>query len=471
MALYLYVCSYIVFDGLASFTGDAGSYLVLAQQWSPWQPGSAAVIATPPLHAYPPGYPALLALTGASHNWWLAHLLNALCLGAALLLYKSMHAKPGLFLVCVLIMIPGTLYTSFGIMSETLALLLLFCCLASSEKLMSSIAGALLLGLLLSATILTRSLMVALLPAIFLYKPGRYSLVAIACALPTMLIWQWFNPLSGLPSYLDDLPFHDVDLWLSVLRININQLPNAWSVYLAGPLSSPGWIIANGLCFACLFFYTCRAAIMKNLAALTALMMLVIVLLWPYPTDYRFIHALVPLMLTQGLTASRGMRMLIFGSIFTAAAVAQAEIFERRLSAEFGQAHQLEYYLLKDRQEAVERANTYRSIEQFLSASAQVIPENSRVATVKPTLYALISERAAVALTSDHTRFESLCQLKSDNVTHLLISPLTSGYNELGLGQTQPLKSLLPESVIITGADQISIHIYPLGQLDNCSQS
>jgi hypothetical protein len=74
------------------------------------------------------------------------------------------------------------------------------------------------------------------------------------------------------------------------------------------------------------------------------------------------------------------------------------------------------------------------------------------VASVKPTLYALLAQRSAVALREGNTPLAQVCELQSQAVDYLLYTPLTSGYNSLGLqqvarlsGYTEPVAELIVE--------------------------
>jgi hypothetical protein len=146
---------------LASFADDSVSYLVMAQVFSPFQPAAPAVAGAFAREAfYPPLFPLVLALSGASHHLAWAHAVTALLLAAALPLAYVLGARwlggrgPALAAVACIALLPSLWINSKGILSETL-----FCLLLVSTFLVleNDKAAGWKLGLLMAAMVLTRT--------------------------------------------------------------------------------------------------------------------------------------------------------------------------------------------------------------------------------------------------------------------------------------------------------------------------
>lgn len=450
-----YLCWFALFDGLTSFQGDSGSYLLIARQWSPWFEATLAEASTFPLQSYPPVYPLVLALSGASHSLWLAHLLTVLSLATALIVFLfSRRHEPApmwyLTLVGGYLLMPGTLYTSMGIMSENLFLLLLFSCLYLADAQRKTPQHWLILVLCLSLTLLTRTAGIALLPALLLTRPNTYIASACGAAAVVLLIGTFVSPLNHLPGYLSYIePLSMKELQL-IFRLSVASLPEAWQTYVAGPTTSAPLIALNWLSLGAVLFFTLQQASRGKLLAVFCLCYLLLLLVWPFPSNYRFLHAIILLMLVQPLAALGARSWPLYLIMLVPLCAGQLEIWQRAYHANDFERHSRDYYLLDNRDEASLRARAYAEIKTQMQASAQLIEPAARVATVKPTIFALLSQRSAVALRESDTPLVQVCELQSQGVDYLLYTPLTSGYNNLGLQQvarladfTEPVAALV----------------------------
>jgi hypothetical protein len=433
----IYLGWFVVFDGFTSFHGDAGSYLLIARKWSPWLAPGFAEISTWPLQSYPPIYPLLLAFSSGSQSLWGAHLLTLLCLGAALALFFRYHCSPispllGLMIAALFLLLPGTLYTSFGIMSENLFLALVLLVLGLAHGKDESPGLWISLYVCLALAILTRSAGLALIPALIMIRPGKYTISYCFCSLLTLLVWNQISPLAHLPGYLDFLKDLSLADHFQFVRLNISQLPLAWQTYLAGPLQSLPLATASWLSFAIVLFFTMSRASHGHLEALFCLCFFLVLLLWPFPTNYRFIQPVVLILLLQPAAALGKRSWPVYLLIALPLFAAQSELWQRYWKADPDQRHSRDYYLLEDQTEARSRAAGYAEVQIQMIASASLIEPDAVVAAVKPAYYALLSQRAAVPLRADITR-SSACKLQLDGVEYALLTKITSGYNEEGL--------------------------------------
>lgn len=155
-------------DRLATFGDDSVSYLLLAQCWSPWHATSAVIQEACAREHYPPLFPMVLAVFGASHDFLLAHRASViLFLSAvvALFFFVRQHIRwtPAALLIALLFgCAPLTWTQMLGINSENLFILLSLAALIVHHRLLEKREpdprGGLLLGLIVGAMVLTRAI-------------------------------------------------------------------------------------------------------------------------------------------------------------------------------------------------------------------------------------------------------------------------------------------------------------------------
>jgi hypothetical protein len=396
----------------------------------------------------------VLALSGASHSLWLAHLLTILSLIAALslFLFSRRHDPAAIWYLALVggyLLMPGTLYTSIGIMSENLFLLLLFASLYLVDSDRKTPQHWLILVLCLCLTLLTRTVGIALIPALLLTRPNTYIACACGVASGIFLLWNFFSPLNHLPGYLSFIEPLSMKELYQIFRLSVAGLPAAWQTYVAGPTTSPLLIALNWLSLGIVLFFTLRQASRGKLLAVFCLCYLLLLLVWPFPSNYRFLHAIILLMLIQPLAAIGARSWPLYLIMLIPLSAGQLEIWQRAYGANEFEQHSRDYYLFDSREQARLRAHSYAVIKTQMQASTQLIEPEARVASVKPTLYALLAQRSAVALREGNTPLAQVCELQSQAVDYLLYTPLTSGYNSLGLqqvarlsGYTEPVAEL-----------------------------
>ena len=261
----LWLWSLSVFDGLSSFQGDSGSYLLLARHWSPWWLPSPAEAASWPLQSYPPLFPGLLALTGASHSLALAHaLVVSLAVAGAwagIWYARDLLPLPWLGLLGALFLLaPGTLFATMPLMSETLYLLLSALVLLVCRRGPGSPLVLLLTGILLGLLLLTRSIGIALLLALLLVWPLRQALLVCALALLLQGGWLLFDPQQKLPGYTELLVELRPAQYLDVLRMNVAALTEGWHQFMAAPLQGAVWLMLSWVSLAVVLICLLRRA-------------------------------------------------------------------------------------------------------------------------------------------------------------------------------------------------------------------
>jgi hypothetical protein len=239
---------------LASLLDDSVSYITLARHLSPFHADPLLEPWTRYMAHFPPLFPLLLAVTGASDSFLAAHLVVGACAVAALVLtyaYANLELgspRAGFLVALLFIATPGAWVSVLGILSEPLFLALSLAALIHHERRAEKggMRDAVVLGVLLAAACLTRAAGTALLAAytvqVTLRAIGRRelprlaALVPIAMTIALQLAWRALRPQ----------PDHDVyaavwgavaDRWLhdpDVLRSAWDSLFGGWVATFTG---------------------------------------------------------------------------------------------------------------------------------------------------------------------------------------------------------------------------------------------
>jgi hypothetical protein len=497
----IYFLPFTVFDGFATFSNDAASYVLTGRRWSLFFEPTHAEVFTSPVHPYPPAFAWLLALTGASESLWAGHLVVSLCLLASLFLIGHYIAQQtdkltAGVVTAAIILIPGIIINSFGILSENPYLLVSLAALSVYLHIRNqhdvSWLFYLLLLALLAATVLTRTVGIALIAA-FLVVPifdrtlvTRHRITLPLVALGSIITWRVCKALipaeTGL-SYgfyvsviLDSSPNGIVDLivplWNSV-NLNMVKLLGSWSQYFAINSSA-------GISFAFSYFFVIASvvglvlrAVRMRLDAIYVLFYVAIILLWPVSEQMtRFLHPIAALLLIQPviLLSERGYlkaksrisyAVVMAGCVLIAhSLVVHAGLLDskRRVDSEFPSlAHSPEYYLATPDNDGVGLAKSYASVAALMVSSVERIPRDAIVAAVKHENYALLADRKAVALSGRVGMNQQFCNLKLGRVDYVLITNLVSTLNPLGLTLIDRYEPITADTWARTGADQISV--------------
>lgn len=484
----LYLFSFTVFDGFATFSNDAASYMLMARKWSPFFEPTPAEVFTSPVHAHPPGIALLLAVTGASESLWAGHLVVSLCMLAGLFLIghylgRQMDKLIAAVVTLAICLMPGIVIHTLGILSENLYIV---CSLAAltvylhvrNRQGLSSL-WYLLLFTLLAAAVLTRTVGIALLTAFFVVPivdrkliPSQRVIFPIMAlgGIVAWRVWEAIRPGEsglGYGLYLTDLLNSGGDsfagllavLWQSVY-FNLVKLLGSWSEYFAlTSIAAPSFLLSYLLLMICTTGLILRAARLR-LDAIYILFYLGIILIWPFPDEMtRSLHPIAILLLVQPVILlserdylkKKGIAYAVvgMGSILIAhSAFIHAGMLgmKKRAEPDFPQlAHSPEYYLATPENEGEELARFYVLITELMAGSVERIAEDSVVAAVKHDQYALLVDRRAVTLSGSVSLEQQLCNLKVKDVDMVFLSNLVTPLNRMGPTLYQPYEKFTSE--------------------------
>ncbi len=490
-----HLLSITLFEGFATFSNDAANYVLFARKWSPFFVPSAAELYTWPVQTLPPGFPWVLAITGASESLWLSHLLVSISMLASIFLfgwmaYRLLGWLTGSLLALGMCLLPGAVTSSMGILSENLYLLLSLAVLAlysfikKSEN--ASWAWYLLLLFFLSLTILTRSVGIALVAAIFvvpvfeqeLSRKQKIGFPIVALSSTVLwLLWGVVNPQSSKFTYAHYLESYTsgsdagynvvLELLWQNIQINFLQILSSWNHYLS--LSHPNiwfFLFSFGLFLLCLIGLSLRLY-QRKLDAVYLVFYLVILVIWRSPDQMtRFLHPIVFLLILQpvlyftSISKTRYpalIKMSLLTVILTL--IANSIIIQGRLLAQRdaarntnpGIAHSYEYYDTPAPEFGTKIASAFTAVTSSMTILAQRIPVHGVVATVKHANYSVLTDRRAVNLSAIVPHLQQLCNLKIKDVYAVFLSGLTTKFNQEGIELLEQYRGISSEVWMLGG--------------------
>ncbi|MEE8496189.1 MAG: hypothetical protein V3S21_06880 [Xanthomonadales bacterium] len=404
--------------------------------------------------------------------------------------YRQLGWLTGSLLALGACLLPGAVTSSLGILSENLYLflslvvLLLYSYIKKSEN--ASWAWYLLLLIFLSLTILTRSVGIALVAAIFtvplfaqeLSKKQKIGFPVIALSsIVLWLSWNVLNPHSSEFTYA-----YYVESYLSGsaagykgilegfwqdLQINFLQILSSWNHYLS--LSHPNlwfFLFSYGLFLLCLIGLGLRLY-QRKLDAAYLMFYLAILVIWRYPEEMmRFLHPIVFLLILQPVlyfastfrtrcpTLIKTSLIAVILTLITNSIIIQGRLLERRDAAKNTRpdiAHAYEYYDSPSREFGMNIAKAYTSVMGSMTNSAQRIPVHGVVATIKHANYSILADRRAVNLVAIVPYPQQLCNLKIKNVDAVFLSGLTTDFNKEGIGLLEQYRGISSEVWMLEG--------------------
>jgi len=423
--------------GLASFHDDSVSYLVMAQAFSPWHAASAPVLAAWPHEKYPPLFGLLLGLVGAAYDWRWAHLFVAASFGASVWLLgvhaarATAAASIAVAAALVYALLPGAWLNMKGILSEFPYMALTFGALVAHRRFIADprLAGATLLGALLAAAMLTRTIGVALWAALacveaLAYLRARDAVRArSACAIlgasaAALLAWYALRPAGGEDAYVQfggevaRRAAGDGLGWFSNLAAsNTAAIFNAWLNALViywGEATQPKFLAGAALFAAGLAAIVWRAC-RRELDAIYCAFFLAILVAWPFPGQmYRLALPIFPLVLAAlvctafqvaraRLDARQATRAIAYGAAVPLAFCVPALFYIADRAGQPGKDI-MEYYRIPFRPDAEASAERQARAFEDMARIRDTTPPGARVMAYGPTYVALLASRRGVAL-------------------------------------------------------------------------
>lgn len=469
--------------GLASLYDDSVSYLIMAQAFSPFPAAAAPILDAFPREKYPPFFPILIAVSGGAHDWHVAHALVACCFAASVFVL-GMHARQitgsdriGIAMAVVYALMPGSWLNVKGILSEFPYMALVFTTLVVHERrreLPPSAATGAMLGVLLAAVLLTRTIGVALVLAVALVEAARYlssreiaRLHALAWTLAIPIgaaaLWYGLRPAGGDDAYVarsagmvTGVAEHGLHWLLSWVRINVSSLGDAWFNALLifwGEPWKPGYLLALLLGVAGLIATLWRAR-RGEVDGIYCVIFLVILLAWPYPGQmYRLAFPLVPLimvhafwgaerLLSRHRDAGTAERWTVWGvalPLVLCIPPVFLYIVERAQAPEVPAARWrktdiAEFYRIPDRAGA--EANAQLQIDVFgdLARLRESTPEDARIMGYMPNYVALLAQRHGVPLVRPANGRELIAQVRMLKPDYIYLANVHPRDSALRLG-------------------------------------
>jgi hypothetical protein len=397
-------------DGIGQLGGDCGSYLMMAEHYSPHGGASLAHLeAATYTSRFPPLYPMLLAWTGGAASLLAAHQVTTLCLLLALVplyawgLAAGLDRRTALLPPLLLLVLPGTWTLALTIESEFLYLGLSLLALWLMALYRAGGGRELLFcaALAVSAALLARSIGFTLLPALLLagWRARRRELLpALLLALLPALAWGLLHQVRT--SYTEVLArsYGGGQLWSAVRAQLATELPALWGGFRDN-FTFPG-NLALGSLAAFVGVSSLVAALwrLRRLEpdAVYALGNLGVLGLWPYPEEaWRFLWVLLPIFFVQILLLGRSLRRpkvlapLVAAAVLAMALPQVAEAAQRRLAARASDIPGAGTFIDWYGQDADLSANTVGaqvSIIGAIQSLEQALPADDCVISVRPDL-------------------------------------------------------------------------------------
>ena len=456
--------------GIDSLYDDSVGYLLMAQAFTPFHAVPPAVAAAASLEKYPPLFPLALALSGGAYDWRIAHLVVAASFAASVLLL-GLHARrvldspwQGWILALVFAAMPGAWLNAKGILSEFSYMALTFATLAYHDRWSDRAPGrsaAAVLGLLLTATVLTRSVGAALVLAVAYAEVVRYArardaarlrLMALpaAVAIAAALAWHAVRPGAGdtygssAAVMVQGAAQHGPGWLLAWAVHNASSLVAAWYNALLifwGEPWRPQVLIASALGIAGLGASIVRAA--RGAAdGAYCVIYLAILLIWPFPGQmYRLAFPVVPLLMVSAFWALRasleprlGARRADRGTMYAAAAplvlclpallfyVAQRARMPDTPVDGMRKTDIAEFYRIPSGPGAEANAREQIAVMADLRRVGETTPEGARVMWYAPDYVALLARRHAVPLRPPATTAQLAAQVRATGADYLYVS-------------------------------------------------
>ena len=458
------VMSFVSIDQLTSLGSDNASYLLMAEWFSPYQTTPEIISEAASRQTYPPLFPLVLALLGASSDYLWAHrIVGVSFLLACIFLYllaKKMLQSEALSIVVVVgfVIMPASWVNLLGILSENqyLAISLAVCLLFRYSSQRWRHFGF--LSVMVTALVLTRSvglsMVVALLiatwlgPARFPKSRFRWVLVCVTPVIVT-IIWSQFLATSSEAHYLTLWSNLVRDISESGIREVLNLLAFQGTRIFEAMVTAfiHHWTTESEVTFFLLLLVLAIGLIdllarlrRKELEAIYFLTFLGVLLLWRAEGQmWRLVYPIIPLLLIFMVSGiNRIARQAAFGNKEKVACIFLCGIFLTTLMTgglfifgrnqtlqtdnSGGYRHMTAYYQVISVGDAITKAQTELGIINGLKRVAVLTEPGARVAWFSPMYVHLLSKRRSVSIPikPDTEKIEAL--LKRSRTDYVFLS-------------------------------------------------
>lgn len=457
--------------GLASLFDDSVSYLILAQAFSPFGEAAPAVIAAAAAEKYPPLTAWLIALAGGAFDWRIAHAVIAASFGASvatlgwLARHVSGSALVGLAAAIAYALMPGAWLNVKGILAEFPYMAISFAALALHASWRGRVATrreAILLGILLAAAFLARTIGAALLAAVvaaqaLAWLRGRESarLVSLAwvAGIPVAgaVLWYLLRPSGGEDAYATfaaqvahEASQRGLDFAAALLASNAAALRDAWLNALLifwGEPWKPGFVLASAIGIAGLGAALWRA-LRFEADGLYCVAFLAILLAWPFPGQmYRLALPVIPVVLVHffwacarlaaRLDPATAARRAAWGAALPLALFLPAVLFyivpraaEGSGAGALRPADIAEFYRIPAGPAAEASARAQIGVFEDLRRIGETTPPQARVMWYWPNYVALLAHRHGVRLERPRDAAGLAAQVRASRADYIYLAEL-----------------------------------------------
>jgi hypothetical protein len=301
--------------------GDVPIYLLSAHWFSPWTDASPAAEWVARQSLFPPLYPMLLGLVAGAdveraRAFTVGCLVLAVCLAQRWVRATGASRAEALLVACTFAALPASWLASLEQLSEPLYLSLSLAALGfAASRRERSLAQLHLAAVSCGLAALTRSIGWTLVVAYSLWlwrqraSAGRGGLAALAFALGLPLAWSVFRAATGIGSSYAEIFESRLAMLGTSPATAVVELLRAESVAIATATSRlfalhPSALerAMGGLVGVLALVGLVRRLRRFELDALYLALYLAVLLVWPFPAHAeRFLHAVAPILLWQGL--------------------------------------------------------------------------------------------------------------------------------------------------------------------------
>lgn len=417
-----------VSDHIAGFSDDSATYLIMANNLSPYSEPSDTFARSFNYHYLPAGFPMVIGVLGIENSLRTVHMLVLAELVIALVIFaaycrtqvdRRYYLAPLLIFACL----PSTWVELLKLMSENQYLMLTVLALMMMNNALARRNNILLyfaLGLLLGFTALTRSIGVAMILTgiLFAYLSNdstkdrivKICAVTIGSILP-LAIWRLIQPDIEHSYILDAIARLGSEGIFSQLAAslgaNIKGIHAAWVANIILHPDSAS-ILRVWLVNSCILFVIAGMAVRINKSDVHyTILYLAVLLIWPYPGEMtRFLYPLMPLLcmyLVVGIYTAVGLLDLrnltwpiVTLAILILPAPSLASMADRYTRAaqitDIDIQHIPELYETEDPKRAVSTAVIWSKQLQIMRSMREISDHIEKALFIKPQVLTYIGE-------------------------------------------------------------------------------